>query len=150
MEQLGVVFGLFVLLMVIATLGHRIEAPYPILLVVGGVVIGSCRGLPTVALDPKLVLVIFLPQLLYAAAIAIPGAETGREPPAHQPARLGLVLATIAAVAATAHHAIPRVTWQVGFTLGAIVSPPDPVAATGIANRLGRSPDTRPAVRPAS
>jgi NhaP-type Na+/H+ or K+/H+ antiporter len=61
-EQLGVVFGLFVLLVVIATLARRIKVPYPILLVVGGLLIGLLPGLPTVELDPELVLLIFLPR----------------------------------------------------------------------------------------
>jgi CPA1 family monovalent cation:H+ antiporter len=136
-EQLGVVFGLFVVLVVIATLARRIQVPYPILLVVGGLVIGLLPGLPTVELDPELVLLIFLPPLLYAAAIATPMRELRENLQPISLLAVGLVLATIAAVAATAHLAIPGMSWQVGFTLGAIVSPPDPVAATAIANRLG-------------
>jgi monovalent cation/hydrogen antiporter len=136
-EQLEVIFGLFVLLVVIATLARRIEVPYPILLVLGGLVIGLLPGLPTVELDPELVLLIFLPPLLYAAAITTPVRELRENLQPISLLAFGLVLATIAVVAITAHLAIPGVSWQVGFTLGAIVSPPDPVAATAIANRLG-------------
>jgi Na+/H+ antiporter len=136
-EQLGVVFGLFVMLVVIATLARRIDIPYPILLVLGGLVIGLVPGLPQVEPDPELVLLVFLPPLLYAAAIATPVRELRENLQPISLLAFGLVLATIAAVAVTAHLAIPGMTWQVGFTLWAIVSPPDPVAATAIANRLG-------------
>ncbi len=137
MEQLEVVFGLFVILVVIATLARRIEVPYPILLVLGGLAIGLLPGLPRVEPDPELVLLVFLPPLLYAAAIATPVRELRENLQPISLLAFGLVLATIAAVAAAAHLAIPGMSWQVGFTLGAIVSPPDPVAATAIANRLG-------------
>jgi len=136
-EQLEVVFGLFMLLVVIATLARRIEVPYPILLVLGGLAIGLLPGLPRVEPDPELVLLVFLPPLLYAAAIATPVRELRANLQPISLLAFGLVLATIAVVAVTAHLVIPGVSWSVGFTLGAIVSPPDPVAATAIANRLG-------------
>jgi monovalent cation/hydrogen antiporter len=136
-EQLGVVFGLFVVLVVIATLARRIDVPYPILLVVGGLAVGLLPGLPRVEPDPELVLLVFLPPLLYAAAIATPVRELRANLQPISLLAFGLVLATIVAVAVTTHLAIPGVSWPVGFTLGAIVSPPDPVAATAIANRLG-------------
>jgi Na+/H+ antiporter len=136
-EQLEVVFGLFVLLVVIATLARRIDVPYPILLVLGGLVIGLMPGLPRVEPDPELVLLIFLPPLLYAAAVATPVRELRENLQPISLLAFGLVLATIAVVAITAHLVLPGVSWSVGLTLGAIVSPPDPVAATAIANRLG-------------
>jgi monovalent cation/hydrogen antiporter len=136
-EQLEVVFGLFVMLVVIATLARRIQVPYPILLVLGGLVIGLMPGLPRVEPDPELVLLIFLPPLLYAAATATPVRELRENLQPISLLAFGLVLATIVAVAAAAHLTIPGVSWPVGLTLGAIVSPPDPVAATAIANRLG-------------
>ncbi|HEV8649797.1 MAG TPA: cation:proton antiporter [Actinomycetes bacterium] len=137
MDQLEAIFGLFVLLVVIATLARRIDVPYPILLVLGGLAIGLVPGLPLVEPDPELVLLVFLPPLLYAAAIATPVRELRENLQPISLLAFGLVLATIAVVAVTAHLAIPGVSWPVGFTLGAIISPPDPVAATAIANRLG-------------
>ena len=81
-EQLGVVFGLFVLLVVIATLARRIKVPYPILLVVGGLLIGLLPGLPTVEPDPELVLLIFLPPLRTWPPASIPWAMTASTPAA--------------------------------------------------------------------
>ena len=103
MEQLEIVFGLFVMLVVVATLARRIDVPYPILLVLGGLVIGLLPGLPRGELDPELVLLVFLPPLLYAAAIATPVGELRVN---LQPISLlasGLVLTTIAVVAVAAH-----------------------------------------------
>ena len=107
MEQLEVVFGLFVVLVVIATLARRIEVPYPMLLVLGGLAVGLLPGLPRVELDPELVLLVFLPPLRYAAAIATPVRELRENLQPISLLAFGLVLATIAVVAAAAHLAIP-------------------------------------------
>ena len=137
MEQLEVVFGLFVVLALIATLARRIEVPYPILLVTGGLVIGLFPGLPRVEVDPDLILLVFLPPLLYAAALAMPPRELRDSLRPISLLAFGLVLFTMTAVAVAAHATIDGLSWAAGFTLGAIVSPPDPVAAVAIANRLG-------------
>src|SRR6266487_3613858 len=99
MEQLEVVFGLFVVLAVIATLARRIEVPYPILLVMGGLVIGLVPGLPRVEVDPNLILLVFLPPLLYAAALAMPPRELRDSLRPISLLAFGLVLFTMTAVA---------------------------------------------------
>jgi monovalent cation/hydrogen antiporter len=137
MEQLEVVFGLFVVLAVIATLARRIEVPYPILLVIGGLAIGLIPGLPRVEVNPELILLVFLPPLLYAAALAMPPRELRDNLRPISLLAFGLVLLTMTAVAVVAHATIDGLSWAAGFTLGAIVSPPDPVAAVAIARRLG-------------
>ncbi len=131
------VFGLFVVLAVVATLARRIEVPYPILLVIGGLAIGLVPGLPRIEVDPELILLVFLPPLLYAAALAMPPRELRDSLRPISLLALGLVLFTMTAVAVAAHTAIEGLSWAAGFTLGAIVSPPDPVAAVAIAKRLG-------------
>ena len=98
MEQLEVVFGLFVLLVVIATLARRIKVPYPILLVVGGLVIGLLPGLPTVEPDPELVLLVFLPPLLYAAAFQASAYELRAHAAPIGLLAVGLVLVTVVGV----------------------------------------------------
>jgi Na+/H+ antiporter len=137
METLEVVFGFFVVLAAIATLARRIQVPYPILLVIGGLVIGVIPGLPRVEVDPELILLLFLPPLLYAAALALPPRELRENLQTISLLAFGLVLFTMTAVALVAHVSIPGLSWAAGFTLGAIVSPPDPVAAVAIAKRLG-------------
>ena len=137
MEQLQVIFGLFAVLAVVATLARRIQVPYPILLVIGGLAIGLIPGLPRVEVDPDLILLVFLPPLLYAAALAMPPRELRDNLRPISLLAFGLVLLTMTTVAVVAHASIEGLSWAAGFTLGAIVSPPDPVAAVAIANRLG-------------
>src|SRR6266700_48438 len=101
------------------------------------VVIGLVTGLPRVEVDPNLILLVFLPPLLYAAALAMPPRELRDSLRPISLLAFGLVLFTMTAVAVAAHATIDGLSWAAGFTLGAIVSPPDPVAAVAIANRLG-------------
>src|SRR5689334_4689867 len=110
--------------------------PVPVLLVCGGLLLGFVPGLPRVELPPDLVLVAILPPLLYSAAFF-----TGLRDLRHnlRPISLlafGLVAATTAIVAVVAHAVVPDLSWAGAFTLGAIVSPTDALAATEVANRL--------------
>src|SRR5688572_22401475 len=112
------------------------RTPYPILLVVGGLGLALTPGIPEVELEPDLVLLVILPPLLYAAAFFTPLRELRRNVRAISALAVGLVLATMVAVAVVAHEALDF-GWAESFVLGAIVSPTDPVAATAIARRLG-------------
>jgi CPA1 family monovalent cation:H+ antiporter len=110
--------------------------PVPVLLVCGGLILGFVPGLPHVQLAPDLVLVAILPPLLYSAAFF-----TGLRDLRHnlRPISLlafGLVIATTCGVAVVAHAVIPDLSWAGAFTLGAIVSPTDALAATEVARRL--------------
>ncbi|MBA2240972.1 MAG: Na+/H+ antiporter [Solirubrobacterales bacterium] len=130
---LTAILGAVVAMLVAAQL---LRVPYPILLVVGGLGLGLVPGIPSVELEPDLVLVILLPPLLYAAAFFTPLRELRRNVRAISLLAIGLVLATMLSVALVAHHAL-GFAWGPAFVLGAIVSPTDPVAATAIARRLG-------------
>ena len=114
-----------------------VRVPYPILLVLGGLALGFVPGMPSIELSPDLVLVAFLPPLLYGAAFFTPLRELRANAGSISTLAIGLVLATTVAVAAVAHAVIPGMTWPTAFVLGAIVSPTDPTAATAIAQRLG-------------
>jgi CPA1 family monovalent cation:H+ antiporter len=112
------------------------RTPYPILLVLGGLGLAAIPGIPEVELDPDVVLLVILPPLLYAAAFFTPLRELRRNVGPISILAVGLVLATMVAVAVVAHEALDF-GWAEAFVLGAIVSPTDPVAATAIARRLG-------------
>jgi len=114
----------------------RLRLPYPIVLVLGGVALAFGSGLPRVAIPPELVLVIFLPPLLYAAAWFTSWRDFAASLRAIGLLAIGLVVATTVGVAAVAHALIPGMPWAVAFVLGAIVSPPDAVAATAVMQRL--------------
>ncbi|MEJ7568191.1 MAG: Na+/H+ antiporter [Gaiellaceae bacterium] len=112
------------------------RVPYPILLVLGGLAAGFAPGVPDLELPPDLVLVALLPPLLYGAAFftSLRDLRTNLRPIGLL--AIGLVLATTGAVAFVAHEVV-GLPWAAAFTLGAIVSPTDPIAATAIARRLG-------------
>ena len=93
-------------------------------------------GMPDIELDPELVLLIFLPPLLYSAASFSDLAALRADARAISLTAIGLVLLTIAVVGVIAHEVI-GLPWPVAFALGAVVAPTDPVAATAIMRRLG-------------
>ncbi|HEY7707808.1 MAG TPA: Na+/H+ antiporter [Gaiellaceae bacterium] len=113
-----------------------VRIPYPILLVLGGLALGLVPGMPTIELAPDLVLIAFLPPLLYGAAFFTSLRELRANVVPISLLAVGLVLATTVAVAVAAHEVI-GLSWPTAFVLGAIVSPTDPTAATAIAQRLG-------------
>jgi monovalent cation/hydrogen antiporter len=120
----------------LSVLAGAVRVPYPIVLVLGGLVLGFVPGMPRVELPPELVLVLFLPFLLYTEAFFSSPRDLRADAPAITLLAVGLVLATTCAVAALA-HALVALPWAAAFALGAIVSPTDPLAATTIARRLG-------------
>jgi len=114
-----------------------VRIPYPILLVLGGLAIGFVPGVPHYALRPDVVLVGFLPPLLYAAAFFTSLRDLRSNARPISLLAVGLVLATMLTVAAVCHAVISDLSWPVCFVIGAIVAPTDAVAATAIASRLG-------------
>jgi monovalent cation/hydrogen antiporter len=129
--------GLFVAVPALSVLARFLDVPYPILLVIGGLAIGLLPGLPDVELHPDLVLVLFLPPLLYVAAFFSNLRDFRADLRPISLMAIGLVLCTACIVAVAAHELIGGLSWGAAFALGAIVSPTDPLAATTIARRLG-------------
>jgi monovalent cation/hydrogen antiporter len=121
---------------VLNALASRIGIPYPIVLVVGGLALGLVPGMPHVELEPDLVLLVFLPPLLYYAAFVADLRALRSDARVLTLQAVGLVLATMGLVA-VAGHAVLDLPWPMAFALGAIVSPTDPAAATAIMRRLG-------------
>ena len=117
-------------------LADPLRIPYPILLVVGGLILGFAPGVPTVVLPPDAVIVGILPPLLYSAAFNTGLRDLKRNVRAISLLAIALVTVTMVAVAVAAHYVI-GLSWSVSFVLGAVVSPTDPIAATSIAHRLG-------------
>ena len=128
--------GLFVLVAVLNAVAQRLSVPYPIVLVLGGLVLGALPGIPNIELDPALVLVIFLPPLLYSASVFADLQALRANLRPILMLSIGLVLATIAIVAVIS-HAVVGLSWPMAFALGAILAPTDPIAATAIMRSLG-------------
>ena len=110
--------------------------PYPIALVAGGSVLGLVPNLPQDMFDPQLVMVSILPPILYQTALLTSWTDFKANLREIGLLAIGLVAATTLAVGAVLKFLVPDVPWAVAFTLGAIVSPPDAVAATSILSRL--------------
>jgi monovalent cation/hydrogen antiporter len=131
------VLGLLVAMVALAIIAPQLRVPYPILLVLGGLLLGFVPGLPSFTLDPNIVFLLFLPPLLYSSAWQTSWRDFRANLRSISLLALGLVLTTTVVVAVVIHLLIPVLPWAVAFVLGAIVSPTDTVAATAIAQRLG-------------
>ena len=117
-------------------IAERIRVPYAAILVVGGLLLAFIPGLPQVTLPPEVLFLVFIPPLLYSGAIAYPLRDFRREIGAILRLSVILVLISTAAVAVVAHWLHPSFTWAAAITLGAIVSPPDPIAVLSIMRPL--------------
>ena len=137
MEHLELVLlGVLVAVAALSVIAQFVRIPYPILMVLGGLGLGLIPGAPEVSLDPDLVLVVFLPPLLYVGAFFASLRDVRRDARVIGLMAIGLVAATAVAVAVVAHE-LAGLPWAAAFTLGAIGSPTDPLAATQIMRRLG-------------
>lgn len=131
-----IIFGLLVATAGLAVLARVVNVPYPVTLVLGGALIGFLPGVPEVELEPELVLLIFLPPLLYGAAFFTSVRDLRRNARPIALLSIPLVLVTMVAVAVVAHELI-GLDWGPAFVLGAIVSPTDAVAPAEIMRRIG-------------
>lgn len=121
---------------VLVTVSRRIRVPYPVLLLLGGLVVGLIPGIPPFELDPEIVFLIVLPPILYVSAFLTPIRDFRANLKNISLLAVGLVAASVGVVAAAAMTLVAGMTWPLAVALGAIVSPPDAVAATAIAQRL--------------
>ena len=129
--------GLLIGIVIIATVADRLRIAYPILLVVAGIGVALIPTQHRVQFQPELVLLVFLPPLIYDASLDTSAREVRAQIRPILFLAVGLVVATMTVVALVIHSIVPNMSWAVAFALGAIVSPPDSVAATQIAGKLG-------------
>lgn len=137
MENLALLIFLLALLVALSAVAPKLKLPYPVLLVLAGVALALVPGLPVINITPNLIFFIFLPPLLYEASYNMSWHEFVANRRPITLLAVGLVLLTTTLVAAIAHFFIPGFSWAMGFVLGAIVAPPDAVAATSVTKGLG-------------
>ena len=137
MHQAEIIVLLLMAVAVLAVLAQKVTLPYPIVLVLGGLALSFVPRLPAVGLNPDVVFYFILPALIYPAALFTSWRDFRRNLRPILMLAIGLVLATMLAIAFIAHSIVPALPWGAAFALGAIVSPPDAVAATAIIRRLG-------------
>ena len=133
MQSAEVVLALLIAVATLVTIARRLGIAYPILLVIGGLLVGLVPGVPRIRIDPDLIFVLVLPPLLYVAAFFTPLRRLRANLGIIGSLAIGLVIATAFAAAAVAHALMPGLPWAVALALGAIVAPPDEIAATAIA-----------------
>jgi CPA1 family monovalent cation:H+ antiporter len=135
--EIRLVLGLLVAATALAYLARRVGIAYPIALTLGGLALGLVPGLPRVELPPEIVFLLFLPPVRFAAGYNTPARDfkANLQPIAFL--AVGLVLFTTVCVALVAVALVPEMGLPAAFALGAIVAPPDAVAATAIFRRLG-------------
>jgi monovalent cation/hydrogen antiporter len=136
MELLQLILFLLLCSVALGWTARRFNFPYPIALVLGGGALGFVPRLPVFHFDPQFLLALVLPPILYQAALLTSWHDFKANIRPIGALAIGLVLATTLAVGAALKLLIPDMPWAAAFVLGAIVSPPDAVAATTILSRL--------------
>jgi monovalent cation/hydrogen antiporter len=137
MENFTIVIFLLAVLLSLYPLIDKLKLPQPVFLVLVGLLIGFIPFFPNLVVDPEIIFVVFLPPLLFHAASHTSWLEFKTNFRQISTLGVSLVFFTTIAVALTAYYIIPDFSWPLAFLLGAIVSPPDAVASSGIIRGLG-------------
>ncbi|MGO1809807.1 MAG: cation:proton antiporter [Canibacter sp.] len=137
MEIALIIIGIIALLVGTAAISQRVRVAAPLLLVTVGIALGFLPGVPAIQIDPEIILVGLLPPLLYAAAVQVPIMDFRRNLQPIAGLSVLLVLLTALVVGLIVHWAFPSIPMALGVALGAVVAPPDAVAATSIGKRAG-------------
>lgn len=135
MHLVTIAIGLVAGVVALVWLARRVNVPYPILLVLGGLALGFVPGLPRIQMPPDLVFLVFLPPLLFQESWGTSWRDFRSNLRPISLLAIGLVLVSTAVVAAVAHYTI-GFSWPVGFVLGSIVAPTDELAAIVVVDRL--------------
>ena len=136
MQSAELVLALLIAVAVLVTIARRLGIAYPIFLVIGGLLLGLVPGLPRIQIEPDLIFLLVLPPLLYVGAYFTPLHGLRANLGTVSSLAIGLVVASALAVAVVSRALIPGMTWAVALALGAIVAPPDEIAAIAITARL--------------
>jgi monovalent cation/hydrogen antiporter len=140
MDNFHTLIILMFLAAILVGIAQKLRTPYPIALVIAGAVVGFTPWLTPISVEPNLILVIVLPPILYYAAFSISFREFKRNWKEIFSLALGLVILTTFVIGVIFKWLFPQWPWALAFAFGAIVSPPDSVAATTIMSRFAIKP----------
>ena len=129
--------ALLVAVVVLVRLSRYLEMPSAILLLVGGLGLSFVSGFSNIELAPEMIFTLFLPPLLFVAGVRTSLRDFWRNVQSIGLLAVGLVILTTLLIGLAAHWTIPGMPLAAAFTLGAIVSPTDAIAATSITKRIG-------------
>ena len=130
------VLVLVAVILALEVIARKLRAPPAAALILGGLALTLVPGVPRVELDPQLILTLFLPPLLMSSAYLIVWRDFRRHVTSILLLAVGAVVFTAASVGIAVHLALPGLPWAACFALGAVVSPPDAVAASAILGRV--------------
>src|ERR1700716_2627713 len=137
-HAIEIVFLILLLFVVIfAALARKLQTPYPIVLVIAGLLLSFIPGIPKISLNPDVIFLVVLPPLLYSAAWLTSWRDFKFNLVSILLLAFGLVGFTVLGLAGTAAFVFPGFDWRLGFVLGAVVATTDAIAATSIAKRVG-------------
>jgi monovalent cation/hydrogen antiporter len=137
-QSIEIVFLLLMLFVAgFTALAHKLKTPYPIVLVIAGLLLSLIPGIPRFTLNPDVAFLLVLPPLLFAGAWLTSWRDFVYNLVSISFLAFGLVTFTVVAVAGAAHFAFPGFDWRLGVVLGAVIATTDAIAATSIAKRVG-------------
>jgi Na+/H+ antiporter len=142
MENYTIILLIMALMIAVSGFATKLKIPIPVLLLVAGIAIGFVPSMPDIELNPDIIMLLFLPPLLYDAAFNISFLEFRTNINTIGTLAIGLVFLTAAGIAVVAYYLIPGMNWPLSFVLGAILSATDAVAAMSITKGLGLSHKT--------
>ncbi|GAB3887643.1 Na+/H+ antiporter [Spirosoma agri] len=137
MSSIALIITLLAIVTALSAVAERVRIATPIVLVLAGIAISLIPGLPSVALTPDVVILVFLPPLIYAAAWNTSWADFKANFRPILLLALGLVLFSTVGVAWVVHTFVPGFSWPLAFVMGATVSTTDPIAGTSIIKEMG-------------
>lgn len=137
MENYTIILFIMAVMIAASGLAEKYRLSVPVLLLLVGITVGFIPSIPGIELNPEIIMLLFLPPLLYDAAfnISFEGFKTNIN--TIGTLAIGLVFLTTAGIAVIAHYLIDGMSWPLAFVLGAILSATDAVAAIGVTKGLG-------------
>jgi CPA1 family monovalent cation:H+ antiporter len=142
MEHYGIVLILLAVAIGVSAWADKLKISYPIVLIVAGIIIGCIPSIPAMEINPEIVLLLFLPPLLYDAAFNISFQSFKNNISTISSLAIGLVFLTAIGIAVLSYYIIPGMTWPLAFVLGSILSATDAVAAISTTKSMGLSHNT--------
>lgn len=142
MEHYTIVLFILGLIILLTALAERLNWSSPIFLIVSGIGLSFIPGFQPIQIEPEMIFLLFLPPLLYDAAIKIPQKDLKEHFSTISALAFGLVFITTIGIGLLSRYMIPGMTWSLAFLLGAILAATDAVAAIGITRNLGLSHKT--------
>ncbi|MFL6463442.1 MAG: Na+/H+ antiporter [Bryobacteraceae bacterium] len=136
-SQTELIFLLLIFVVGFGALAKRLSLPYPIVLVIAGLLLSFVPEIPKVSLNPEFIFLIVLPPLLFSAAFGTSWRDFRYNFVSIFLLAFGLVGFTVFSIGGMAHMLLPGFDWRLGLVLGAVIATTDAIAATSIAERVG-------------